>query len=228
MLNQSKHTSLHANKCHFYSHSSLYYKISWWLTWEDIEARLLVLGRVSVGGVAHYHARFPDGSVTDQHAADDSGLQLVLPGQPASGRHSGLVVKVIHVRWHVEPRIKGRERSLSSCAIALRVDTERASWGESLSPPGCSSCSDWWATCEGREALKGGVGAQTGCDLHGHSHPERRETDRGEVFAMLKVCYPFLKNQLSKVFISTFQICCFKINMSDMIIQCKCVFIYSF
>lgn len=38
--------------------------------------------------------------------------------------------------------------------------------------------------------LKGGVGAQTGCDLHGHSHPERRETDRGEVFAMLKVCYP--------------------------------------
>ena len=76
------------------------------LTREDIEAGLSVLRRVSVGGVADDHARLPDGSVSDQHTADHPGLQLILPGQPASGGDSGLLVKVIHLRWHVEPRIK--------------------------------------------------------------------------------------------------------------------------
>lgn len=76
------------------------------LTGEDVEAGLLVLGRVPVGRVADDHAGLPDGSVSHQHAADDAGLQLVLPGQPAGGRDSGLAVEVIHVRWHVEPRIK--------------------------------------------------------------------------------------------------------------------------
>lgn len=56
-------------------------QISVKLTREDVEAGLLVLHRVSVGDVADDHAGLPHGSVPDQHAADESGVQLVLPGQ---------------------------------------------------------------------------------------------------------------------------------------------------
>lgn len=76
------------------------------LTWEDIKASLPVFCRVSVRGVADDHTGLSNGSVSDQHTADHAGLQLILPGQPASGRHSGLLVKVIHVRWHDEANIK--------------------------------------------------------------------------------------------------------------------------
>lgn len=75
------------------------------LTRKDIKASLLVFCRVSIGGVADNHTGLPHGSVSDQHTADDTGVQLILPGQPAVGRDSGFVVE-IHVRWHVEPHIK--------------------------------------------------------------------------------------------------------------------------
>lgn len=84
------------------------------LTAEDVEARLLVLRRVSIGDVADYHAGLADGSVPDQHAADDIGVQLVLLGQSTIGGDAGLVVEVIHLRWHVEANRGVEERGLFS------------------------------------------------------------------------------------------------------------------
>lgn len=91
------------------------------LTGEDIKACLPVLCRVTVGGVADNHAGLPNCSVSDQHTADDTGLQLILPCQPAIGRDSGLVVKVIHVRWHVELHIKLLNADFSSCLSSERL-----------------------------------------------------------------------------------------------------------
>lgn len=88
------------------------------LTGEDVETRLPVLRRVSVGRVADDHAGLPDGSVPDQHAADQPGLQLVLPGQRAGGRGAGLLGEVVHVGGHVGRRIQRLE---AHCGRLLRL-----------------------------------------------------------------------------------------------------------
>lgn len=91
------------------------------LTREHVKASLSVLRWVSIARVADDHAGLPHSSVPDQHTADDPGLQLVLPGQPASRGDSGLVVEVIHVRWHVETHRFGKSRRPSSdlCEIGI-------------------------------------------------------------------------------------------------------------
>lgn len=144
------------------------------LTREDVKAGLLVLRRVSVGGVADDHTRLADGSVADQHAADHVGVQLVLPGQPASGRNSGLVVKVIHLRWHVEPNwreLEGFRLSWLRCDLSNIKECDGEEPGSEF---------DWRAACVGTDVFfHGQGGAPTGANLHRHAHSgqETGETD---------------------------------------------------
>lgn len=95
------------------------------LTREYVKSSLFVIRGISISGIAYNHTGLPNSTIPNQHTTDRV-LQCVLLLQ-AHGRDSWLLVKVIHLRWHVQ-KVKAKMGASSEKLVKLHSKRSRLCW----------------------------------------------------------------------------------------------------